>query len=458
MRESLKIIDGMKDFEVTCKRNLQIMQEKQVSMQELIMMSFEEKISAEMRSEILILKSAEYNAVLINEMSTLQIHHERLQRSLIDRETDFIAEQSSNQMKIFEMKEVASVLKVQNKELEENVSILSDRLRTAISDTKNQHDEGAQLALDIAGLHAEQLQSKADNNILVERNNYLLLQLESVDSEMKVLTSHIIEENANHLNERHLERQLELQRFQEHEAQAKHRFKEQAEFLVAETKRNEEREEDLITQARKKSFHVIAMEAKQIKTEKDALLEQLNSQSLILALRGEMDRQRTETMQIVSELNAVKEANACFLQMTEELEASVKMKDKKALEYKNALEEAKKTENVSRNFMVEKQELLLENKHLASELDTNKQDLSNLRGELGAFNEQMIWLTNIRTSLEEQNMELRKQLDSALGLQVSLQLQIDPIRQSLQERESELSSLAASSTLDMRALKDSLQV
>jgi hypothetical protein len=461
IRESLKLINSMKDTEVTHKRNLQNMQAKTVSMQELIMMSLEDKESTDIRSEMLAIKIANENTTLNNEISILQIHHERLQIALIDRETELIAEQSSFQMKIIEMKEVTSILKVQNKELEEDLSTLSDRLCTAISDGKIQHDESAKLSLDMASLNAEQLQTKADSNILLERNNYLLLQLETVDSEMKVLTSHIIEENANHLNER----QLEMQRNKEHEDRVEQRveqrnmeYKEQVELLVAETKRNEEREEQLSAQARKKSFHVIAMEAKQMKTERDALQEQLNSQSLVLALRGDLEKQSAEMIQMISELNAVKEANACFLQMTAELESTIKMKDKKALEYKSVLEEAKKSEILSRNFGVERQELLLENKNLASELDTSKRDLANLRGELGSFNEQMIWLTNIRTSLEEQNIELRKQLDSALGLQVSLQLQIDPLRQSLQEKESALSSLDASSTLDMRAFKDSLQV
>ena len=303
-----KILNSNEENQRILENTVRDLQNKANVLSDREKMGSEDRVATEHRLESLTVQSAYQESSLKREVTALQNYTDLLQRSSVDKETDLIAMtattadmskkhkilESEMLLKISEMVEITSLLKVQNQELEKDVSSLFEELKSSKSVAAIRASEKDELILVI---------SQVRNQKLHLEENIVVLQ-----SEVESLKAKAVADN--------LESATLLQQLSED--QAKH-----SAFVT----RSQDIETAFNSETRKQSVKCVALEAKLLKQEKAEQQERATATHMAAMLREELEKRVDELTSAISQRSALEEERPSLLKRIEELEAGMKSKE-----------------------------------------------------------------------------------------------------------------------------------
>ena len=207
-----KILNSNEENQRILGNTVRDLQNRANVLQDREKMGSEDRVATEHRLESLTVQSAYQESSLKREVAALQNYTDLLQRSSVDKETDLIAMtattadmskkhkilESEMLLKISEMVEITSLLKVQNQELEKDVSSLFEELKSSKSVSAIRASEKDELILVISQVRDQKLH--LEENIVVLQSEVESLKAKAVadNLESATLLQQLSEDQAKH--------------------------------------------------------------------------------------------------------------------------------------------------------------------------------------------------------------------------------------------------------------------
>ena len=401
------------------------------------MMGLEDKIATDSRFSSLVVQTSLSESHHRNEIIDLRNYIGVLLQLSAEKEKELFTiaqtvddsrekhryERSDLSLKLSETTEISALLRMQNVELEKDVSTLYEKLKTSIIDAQTQAVEKSQIMSSMDRLEVLKVNFEAEKTVLLSRIDFFVSQSETASLRTKAL-----------------EVQLE----------------EATDQLSATSIRDSEKNESTALASAKYSEIIFQMEEQIVANERSSNDAINRSVQMAAMLRAELEKRVDELTGVMSQRKELEEERSSFQSRIEELEATIKSNDstfRSVLESDRSRmqEEMRKITHKLKHLESEKQDLLIGGKESSAKLEENVRDRISMEEKSRVLVENTVALNSQIDALKERNSEMSRQ---SAATDVVQGLEAESLRLQLRERDGHMTSLSIAA----KAMRDALQV
>lgn len=398
-------------------------------LQDRTLMDMEDKIATDVRFNLIKIDNIKENSTMKNELVELQSYFDAQQRSSLDMETQLVtntvimkdildkhaSEVSKLQWKISELTEITSLFKLQNRELEEDVSILSKKLTASATVTRNQALEQAEKMEEKMGeitrLQGDMNADRLQLSLLVTQSEDQANQLGELNEKIRVKMEAMKDMQTSH--------SLTIANLKEKETLLETEIKKQSEQLVTIKKSFSEQEKIAEEKAARSSqlkraislSHLELLEA-----QKELALAQIESQSL-LDLKATNNTITAQLVRLQSEIDGLHTTN-----MTINTEKLLLIEERKEERSKYSLDKLSAIQSLTSCLESSQEEVGIEKERTIMSMEDNRATIikfdmiktNNLK-EIFIIKNEFIELKLLHNTKVQQSLDLSVKLNSYIA-------------------------------------------